>query len=87
MAAKDWTSKVAPFLEWRYEISCFMVLMGEQEEFDLRLMRPSTFECLSAAPVAGLGSYIRSSFVLCQLGKSHDLGPLETRVPGPIYRA
>jgi hypothetical protein len=22
---------------------------------------------------------------LCQLGKSHDLGPLGTRVPGPIY--
>jgi hypothetical protein len=23
----------------------------------------------------------------CQLGKSHDLGPSGTRVPGPIYRA
>ena len=41
-----------------------MALLGEQEEINLRLMRRSIFECLSAAPVAGLGSYLRSSYEL-----------------------
>ena len=37
-----------------------MVLVGEDEESNYRLMRRSIYELLSAAPVAGLQSYLRS---------------------------
>lgn len=36
-----------------------MVLLGDQEEVNYRLMRRSLLECWSAAPVAGLYSYLR----------------------------
>lgn len=52
---------------WNFDISSFMVFLGEQEELDYRLMRRSWVECLSAAPVAGLQSYVRSTEHLLEL--------------------
>lgn len=43
-----------------------MVLVGEAEEFNYRLMQRSLLECLTAAPVAGLQSYIRSNYALLE---------------------
>ena len=37
-----------------------MILIGEQQETDYRLMRRSMAECLAAAPVAGIQSYLLS---------------------------
>jgi hypothetical protein len=45
---------------WSFDLSSFMVLVGEDEESNYRLMRRSIYELLSAAPVAGLQSYLRS---------------------------
>ena len=51
---------------WSFDVSSFMVLVGEAEEFNYRLMRRSLFECLTTAPVAGLQSYIRSNYALLE---------------------
>lgn len=45
---------------WQFDISSFMVLLGEQEETNYRSMQRSYPECFIAAPVAGLQSYLRS---------------------------
>lgn len=45
---------------WSFDIGSFMILVGEQQEFDYRLMHRCILECLNAAPVAGLQSYLRS---------------------------
>jgi len=51
---------------WKFDVSSFMVLVGESEEFNYRLMQRSLAECLTAAPVAGLQSYIRCNFALLE---------------------
>ncbi|KAG4431449.1 hypothetical protein IFR05_013061 [Cadophora sp. M221] len=51
---------------WSFDVSSFMVLIGEAEEFNYRLMQRSLSECLTAAPVAGLQSYIRTNFALVE---------------------
>jgi hypothetical protein len=57
---------------WTFDLSSFMVLLGEDEELNYRLMRRSIYEILSAAPAAGLQSYLRSYTVI-------------TDKVGPIY--
>jgi hypothetical protein len=52
--------------QWSFDVSSFMVLVGEAEEFSYRLMQRSLLECLTAAPVAGLQSYIRSNYSLLE---------------------
>ncbi|KAL2066579.1 hypothetical protein VTL71DRAFT_2650 [Oculimacula yallundae] len=51
---------------WSFDVSSFMVLIGETEEFNYRLMQRSLLECLTAAPVAGLQSYIRTNYALVE---------------------
>jgi hypothetical protein len=51
---------------WSFDVSSFMVLIGEAEEFNYRLMQRSLCECLTAAPVAGLQSYIRTNYALLE---------------------
>jgi hypothetical protein len=51
---------------WSFDVSSFMVLIGEAEEFNYRLMQRSLSECLTAAPVAGLQSYIRTNYALLE---------------------
>jgi len=51
---------------WKFDVSSFMVLLGESEEFNYRLMRRSLPECMSAAPVAGIQSYLHSPFTLVE---------------------
>lgn len=46
---------------WAFDVSSFMVLVGESEEFRYRSMRRSMVECLTAAPVVGLQSYLHST--------------------------
>ncbi|KAF2099284.1 hypothetical protein NA57DRAFT_55257 [Rhizodiscina lignyota] len=49
------------FEKWQFDVSSFMVLLGESEEVNFRMMRRTLSECLSAAPVAGLQNYLRST--------------------------
>jgi len=46
--------------QWSFEVGSFLVLLGEEEEKNYRLMTRSLLECFAAAPVAGLQSYMRS---------------------------
>ncbi|CAG8977680.1 hypothetical protein HYALB_00009625 [Hymenoscyphus albidus] len=62
---------------WNFDVSSFMVLLGEGQELTLRQMRRSYLECLSAAPVAGLQSYLHSSFQLAEA-----LGPDNISIQG-----
>lgn len=43
-----------------------MILLGEQEELNCRLMQRSFLECMAATPVAGLQTYLRSSHQLTE---------------------
>jgi len=52
--------------QWSLDTSSFMVLVGESEEFRYRTMQRSLLECLAAAPVAGLQSYLHSTHSLCE---------------------
>lgn len=45
---------------WSFDVSSFMILLGEAEEVNFRHMRRSIIECICAAPVAGLQSYLKS---------------------------
>jgi len=57
---------------WTFDLSSFMVLLGEDEELNYRLMRRSIYEILCTAPAAGLQSYLRSYSMV-------------TEKVGPIY--
>ena len=52
--------------QWSFDISSFMVLLGESEEVKYRLMRRSFLECICAAPVAGVQSYLHSHYALIE---------------------
>lgn len=45
---------------WSFDVSSFMILLGEAEEVNFRHMRRSIIECVCAALVAGLQSYLKS---------------------------
>ncbi|KAK6531828.1 hypothetical protein TWF694_002993 [Orbilia ellipsospora] len=51
---------------WQFDVSSFMVLVGEGEEYNYRLMRRSVLECFAAAPIAGIQSYIHSTSSLAE---------------------
>ena len=51
---------------WSLEIGSFMVLLGDQQESAYRLMQRCLLECLTAAPVAGLQSYLRPFSTLAE---------------------
>ena len=55
---------------WSLEIGSFMVLLGDQQETAYRQMQRCLLECLTAAPVAGLQSYLRS---FSTLAESHGI--------------
>jgi hypothetical protein len=44
---------------WSFDVSSFLVLLGENEEVKFRHMRRSSLECFNPAPVAGLQSYLK----------------------------
>lgn len=52
-----------------------MVLLGEQEELNYRLLRRSYVECFSAAPVAGLQSYMHSNVQLFDIVGREYISP------------
>ncbi|OTA68429.1 hypothetical protein K449DRAFT_398797 [Hypoxylon sp. EC38] len=47
-------------LSWSFDVSSFLVLLGEHEEVKFRHMRRSLLECFCSAPVAGLQSYLKN---------------------------
>lgn len=53
-----------------------MILLGETEEMNFRLMRRSLAESLSAAPVAGLQNYLRSNYQLYEALGMNYYSPL-----------
>ncbi|KAI0888963.1 uncharacterized protein GGS22DRAFT_65405 [Annulohypoxylon maeteangense] len=44
---------------WSFDVSSFLVLLGEHEEVKFRHMRRSLLECFCSVPVAGLQSYLK----------------------------
>lgn len=48
-------------LLWNFDVSSFMILLGEQEELNLRLMHRPLSGCFTALPVGGLQTYLRSN--------------------------
>ena len=44
---------------WSFDIGSFMVLVGDYQETEYRLMQRCILECFTAAPVSGLQSYTR----------------------------
>ena len=44
---------------WSFDIGSFMVLVGDSQETEYRLMQRCILECFTAAPVSGLQSYTR----------------------------
>ena len=64
---------------WSFDVGAFMVLLGEDEEKQYRLMQRSIPECISAAPVAGLQSYLRSFSTFTELSKREYLAPYSRR--------
>ena len=52
-----------------------MVLVGDQQETDYRMMQRSTIECLATAPVAGMQSYLRSFSQLTDANGPELLNP------------
>jgi hypothetical protein len=53
---------------WSFDVSSLMVLINENEELNARLSQLSLVECLSAVPVIGLQTYIRSYDLLLEPG-------------------
>ena len=45
---------------WSFDIGALMVLLGDQEETNYRIMHRSVIECWAGAPVAGIQTYLRS---------------------------
>jgi hypothetical protein len=56
---------------WSFDLSSFMIILGESEELDYRLIRGSFYECFSAAPVSGFQTYLRSYDAL-----TDNVGPI-----------
>ncbi|KAF3932943.1 hypothetical protein ABW20_dc0101871 [Dactylellina cionopaga] len=52
--------------DWKFDVSSLMVLVGESEEYRYRAMRRSLAECLVAAPIAGVQSYLHSTISLTE---------------------
>ncbi|KAF3936045.1 hypothetical protein ABW20_dc0101296 [Dactylellina cionopaga] len=52
--------------DWKFDVSSFMVLVGENEEYRYRAMRRSVLECFAAAPIAGIQSYLHSTASLAE---------------------
>ncbi|EQK99917.1 hypothetical protein OCS_04377 [Ophiocordyceps sinensis CO18] len=60
---------------WSFDVSSLIVLIGEREELSYRLSQRSLLACLSAAPVIGLQSYIRSYDLLLETGPKSYFTP------------
>ncbi|EWC47460.1 hypothetical protein DRE_00428 [Drechslerella stenobrocha 248] len=59
-------------IDWAFDVSSFMVLVGESEEYRYRAMRRSITECFAAAPIAGIQSYLHSTASLAEAtGRSY----------------
>lgn len=71
------------FEQWQFDVSSFMILLGETEEMNYRLMRRSLTESLSAAPVAGLQNYLRSNYQLYESTGSSYYSP-DSRKSAPL---
>ncbi|KAF3919026.1 hypothetical protein ABW21_db0200833 [Orbilia brochopaga] len=61
---------------WAFDVSSFMVLVGESEEFRYRAMRRSVMECFAAAPIAGVQSYLHSTASLTEATGSSYFSPV-----------
>ena len=47
-------------MHWQFDVSSFLVLLGEEEESNFRLIRRRGFDIFATAPVAGFQSYLWS---------------------------
>lgn len=65
----------APDKNWSFDVSSLAVLVGEEQELKYRPSRRSLLQCVSAAPVVGLQTYIRSYDVLLQSGAYSYFNP------------
>ncbi|KAL9109506.1 MAG: hypothetical protein Q9227_005841 [Pyrenula ochraceoflavens] len=63
------------FEEWQFDVSSFMILLGETEEQNYRMMRRTFTESIAAAPVAGLQNYLRSNYALYEATGMTYLSP------------
>ena len=70
----------APDKNWSFDVSSLAVLVGEEQELKYRLSRRSILQCISAAPVVGLQTYIRSYEVLLQSGTYSYFNPSGCKV-------
>ncbi|KAJ6261546.1 hypothetical protein Dda_4216 [Drechslerella dactyloides] len=61
---------------WAFDVSSFMVLVGESEEYRYRAMRRSLMECFAAAPIAGIQSYLHSTASLTEATGSTYFSPV-----------
>jgi len=59
MASKPLSQLACLFSDWAFDVSAFMVLIGETEELRYRLAGRTLSECLVATPAAGIQSYLR----------------------------
>lgn len=67
---------------WSFDISSFLVLLGEGEETRYRHMRRSWLECLSMTPVAGLQSYLKAPNSLFDVTGKEYANPIgRTKAP------
>ncbi|KAK6354593.1 hypothetical protein TWF696_003735 [Orbilia brochopaga] len=62
--------------DWAFDVSSFMVLVGESEEYRYRAMRRSLMECFAAAPIAGVQSYLHSTSSLTEATGSSYFSPV-----------
>ena len=65
-----------------FDICSSMILLGNQEEIDYRLMQRCLLECVTSAPVTGLQSYMRSFSVFTEIQGPDYISPFGCkRVP------
>jgi hypothetical protein len=57
-----------PDRNWNFDVSSLIILIGEELELRYRLSQRSFLQCITAAPVVGLQSYIRSYDLLLEPG-------------------
>ena len=66
---------MAPSNGWSFDIGSFMVLLGDHQETEYRLMQRCVLECFTAAPVSGLQSYTRSLSTLTDVSGREYISP------------
>ena len=67
---------------WSFDVGSSMILLGNQEEIDYRLMQHCLLECVTSAPVTDLQSYMRSFSVFTEIQGPEYISPFGCkRVP------